>query len=129
MKKRSGDKRKREKRGDPGDIDGYLGKTEFSSLEVQCQVLVSCGRSCDKRKREKRGDPGKIDGYLGKKSSVEVQCQISLSYGSCICINPLGTGRKLNIHKTFRRCQGRLLNTIYRFNLSLVSKGMCYEGE
>ena len=44
MKKRSGDKRKREKRGDPGDIDGYLGKTEFSSLEVQCQVLVSCGR-------------------------------------------------------------------------------------
>ena len=45
MKKRSGDKRKREKRGDPGDIDGYLGKTEFSSVEGQCQFSVSCG-SC-----------------------------------------------------------------------------------
>ena len=45
MKKRSGDKRKREKRGDPGDTDGYLGKTEFSSVEDQCQFSVSCG-SC-----------------------------------------------------------------------------------
>lgn len=51
MKKRSGDKRKREKRGDPGDTDGYLGKTQFSFVEVKCQVLVSCGRLGGKRKR------------------------------------------------------------------------------
>lgn len=51
MKKRSGDKRKREKRGDPGNIDGYLGKTQFSFVEVKCQVLVSCGRLGGKRKR------------------------------------------------------------------------------
>ena len=41
----------------------------------------------------------------------------------------MGTERKLNIHKTFRRCQGRLLNAIYTFNLSPVSKKMYFQGE
>ena len=34
------------------------------------------------------------------------------------------TGRKLNVHKTFRRCPGRLLNALYTFNLRPVSAGL-----
>ena len=37
--------------------------------------------------------------------------------------NPVDTGRKLNVHKTFRRRLGRLLNVLYTFNLSPVSTG------
>ena len=37
---------------------------------------------------------------------------------------PVGTGRKLNVHKTFRRCPGRLLNVLYTFNLRPVSTGL-----
>ena len=34
--------------------------------------------------------------------------------------NPLGRGRKLNAHKTFRRRPGRLLNVLCTFNLRRV---------
>ena len=34
---------------------------------------------------------------------------------------PADTGRKLNVHKTFRRRPGRLLNVLCMFNLRLVS--------
>ena len=37
---------------------------------------------------------------------------------------PADTGRKLNVHKTFRRSPGRLLNVLCRFNLRPVSMGM-----
>ena len=37
--------------------------------------------------------------------------------------NPVGTGRKLYVHKTFRRRSGRLLNVLYTFNLRPVSTG------
>ena len=37
--------------------------------------------------------------------------------------NPVDTGRKLNVHKTFRRCPGRLLNVLCTFNLRPVSMG------
>ena len=37
--------------------------------------------------------------------------------------NPLDTGFKLNLHKTFRRCSGRFLNTLCRFNLRFLSNG------
>ena len=37
--------------------------------------------------------------------------------------NPVNTGRKLNVHKTFRRCPGRLLNVLCTFNLRPVSTG------
>ena len=37
---------------------------------------------------------------------------------------PVDTGRKLNVHKTFRRSPGRLLNVLCRFNLRPVSMGM-----
>ena len=37
---------------------------------------------------------------------------------------PVDTGRKLNVHKTFRRRPGRLLNVLCTFNLCPVSIGM-----
>ena len=37
--------------------------------------------------------------------------------------NPLDTGRKLNVHKTFRRRPGRLLKILCKFNLRLASTG------
>ena len=40
-----------------------------------------------------------------------------------IPINPVDTGRKLNVHKTFRRRPGRLLNVLCTFNLRPVSTG------
>ena len=36
---------------------------------------------------------------------------------------PVDTGRKLNVHKTFRRRPGRLLNVLCTFNLRPVSIG------
>ena len=36
---------------------------------------------------------------------------------------PVDTGRKLNVHKTFRRRPGRLLNVLWPFNLRPVSTG------
>ena len=37
---------------------------------------------------------------------------------------PVDTGRKLNVHKTFRRRPGRLLKVLCTFNLRAVSTGM-----
>ena len=37
---------------------------------------------------------------------------------------PLDTGRNLNVHKTFRRHPGRLLNILFTFKLRLVSGGL-----
>ena len=37
---------------------------------------------------------------------------------------PVDTGRKLNVHKTFRKCPGRLLNVLCTFNLRPVSIGL-----
>ena len=36
---------------------------------------------------------------------------------------PVDTGRKLNVHKTFRSRPGRLLNVLCTFNLSLEFTG------
>ena len=36
-------------------------------------------------------------------------------------LSPVDTGRKLNVHKTFRRGPGRLLNVLCTFSLRLVS--------
>ena len=41
----------------------------------------------------------------------------------CNIFYPVDTGRKLNIHKTFRRRPGRLLNVLCTFNLRPVSTG------
>ena len=40
------------------------------------------------------------------------------------CGFPVETGRKLNVHKTFRRRPGRLLNVFCTFNLRPVSTGL-----
>ena len=40
---------------------------------------------------------------------------------------PVDTGRKLNVHKTFRRRPGRILNVLCTFNLRPVSTGNCEE--
>ena len=37
------------------------------------------------------------------------------------CLLPIDTARKLNVHKTFRRRTGRLLNILCTFNLRPVS--------
>ena len=37
---------------------------------------------------------------------------------------PVDTARKLNVHKTFRRNRGRLLNVLCTFNLRPVSTGL-----
>ena len=40
------------------------------------------------------------------------------------CTIPIDTGRKLNVHKTFRRRPGRLLNVLCTFDLRPVSTGV-----
>ena len=37
--------------------------------------------------------------------------------------SPVDTGRKLNVHKTFRKRPGRLLSVLYMFSLRSVSTG------
>ena len=44
-------------------------------------------------------------------------------YGNWWCWNPVDTGRKLKVHKMFRRRPGRLLNVLCTFNLRPVSTG------
>ena len=38
---------------------------------------------------------------------------------------PVDTGRKLNVHKMFRRRPGGFLDVLYTFNLRPVSTGRC----
>ena len=42
---------------------------------------------------------------------------------------PVDIGRKLNVHKTFRRRPGRLLNVLCTFNLRLCLRGKLFEAE
>ena len=46
-----------------------------------------------------------------------------LYHSTKIRSSPVDTGRKLNVHKTFRRRPGRLLNVLCSFNLRPVSTG------
>ena len=41
-----------------------------------------------------------------------------------LALFPVDTGRKLNVHKTFRRRPGRLLNVLCTFNVRPVSTGL-----
>ena len=52
---------------------------------------------------------------------VKMVCFFWYLQCSKIYVNPVDTGRKLNVHKTFRRRPGRLLNVLCKFNLRLVS--------
>ena len=50
---------------------------------------------------------------------------ITQEIGVMLCMKiPVDTGRKLNVHKTFRRRPGRLLNILSTFNLRPVSTGI-----
>ena len=40
--------------------------------------------------------------------------------------NPVDTGRTMNVHKTFKRHPGHLLNALSMSNLRPVSTGECY---
>ena len=42
--------------------------------------------------------------------------------------DPVDTGRKLNVHKTFRRRPGRLLNFLCTFSLRPVFTGEVFSG-
>ena len=55
---------------------------------------------------------------------IECACRIGMNNMHSVSVKrTLGTGRKLNVHKTFRRRPGRLLNVLYMFNLRYVSRG------
>ena len=61
-----------------------------------------------------------------KKLSVELYVRKYFQtniYVKIMSKNPLDTGLKLNVHKTFRRRPGRLLNVLCTFNLLPVSTG------
>ena len=49
-----------------------------------------------------------------------------LTKGSTLANILLDTGRKWNVHKTFRRCLGRLHNVLFTFNLPPVSTGTTF---
>ena len=51
--------------------------------------------------------------------SLEFKRHSINKYNNC----PVDTGSKLNVHKTFRRRPGRLLNVLCTFNLRPVSTG------
>ena len=62
--------------------------------------------------------------YLFKESTMYPFVNFEIS--NCkylITYNPVDTGRKLNVHKTFRRRPRRLLNVLCTFNLRPVSTG------
>ena len=55
---------------------------------------------------------------------------VELAHFSCMNVTQQGphrrhSGCKLNVHKTFRRRPGRLLNVLSTFNLHSVSTGWC----
>ena len=55
----------------------------------------------------------------------ENKCLSFLHLLVCLALNPfpVDAGRKLNVHKTFRRRVGRVLNVLCKFNLRPVSTG------
>ena len=49
--------------------------------------------------------------------------KLCLRFSFKLFCSPIYTGRKLNVHKTFRRRPGRLLNALCTFSLRPVSTG------
>ena len=49
---------------------------------------------------------------------------LSAVFSLVLLHTPADTGGKLNVHKTFKRRPGRLLNVLCTFNLRLVSTGI-----
>ena len=61
----------------------------------------------------------KVDMLVKYKSSNSIHSKVLM-----LVIVPVGTGRKLNVHKTFRGHPGRLLNVLCTFNLRPVPTGV-----
>ena len=59
------------------------------------------------------------------KTIIVLLMNIWLEIKKILC--PVDTGRKLNVHKTFRRRPGHLLNVLCTFNLCPVSAGWIHE--
>ena len=53
------------------------------------------------------------------KETLKTEINVENDYS----ISPLETGRKLKVHKTFRKHPGRLLDVLYTFNLVLCPRG------
>ena len=58
-----------------------------------------------------------------EKNSLKTCSVFIVFYNVIILYDPVDTGRKFNVHKTFRRRPGRLLNVLCTFNLRPVSMG------
>ena len=63
------------------------------------------------------------------RKSIKLRSKLDLWLG-CQCSSavtgfPVDIGRKFNVHKSFRRRPGRLLNVLCTFNLRPVSTGLC----
>ena len=59
---------------------------------------------------------------------VQIFCSTHIQFDVDLHDIPVDTGRKLNVHKTFRTRPGRLLNVLCTFNLRPVSTGILYLG-
>ena len=68
------------------------------------------------------GDNILVPFHLRWKETV-LKCEKFCNYLVQDCTIPVDTGRKLNVHKTFRTRPGRLLNVLCTFNLRPVSTG------
>ena len=59
--------------------------------------------------------------------SIEIPRLVFVNFEASLSLNmredPVDTGSKLNVHKTFRKRPGRLLNVLCTFNLRPVSTG------
>ena len=63
---------------------------------------------------------------VSPRSVIDINIRISIFQFDNTVINKhnaVDTGRKLNVHKTFRRRPGRLLDILCTFNLRAVSTG------
>ena len=98
---------------------------------VPCSVLLSNNfvivKACSKNIM------GSTDPACSEKVDLEVPVRLSFQglpsfldaekSAKCSYFASVDTGRKLNVHKTFRRYPGRLLNVLFTFNLRPVSTG------
>ena len=53
----------------------------------------------------------------------QICISVPLSFNIFHTFFPVDTGRELNVHKTFRRRRGRLVNVLCTFSLCPLSKG------
>ena len=67
----------------------------------------------------------KLELLITAKLVAKIKKHNQLFFGTLVLF-PVDTGRKLNVHKTFRRRSGRLLNVLRTFNLRPVSTALLW---